>query len=114
MDIPSEGFQRFSVSHELGHYFLEGHIDQLLQTGVHVSRAGFVTADPYELEADHFAVGLLMPETPFGKEMENHEPGLAAVSPCRKLPYLPHRDRDPLRRADPRRRRGHRQHGRRH
>lgn len=77
--IPNEGFQRFSVSHELGHYFLEGHIDQLLKTGVHVSRAGFVTADPYELEADHFAAGLLMPETPFRMEMENHEPGLAAV-----------------------------------
>lgn len=77
--IPSEGFQRFSVSHELGHYFLEGHIDQLLQSGVHVSRAEFVTADPYELEADHFAAGLLMPEGPFRKEMENHEPGLAAV-----------------------------------
>jgi hypothetical protein len=28
--IPSEGFQRFSVGHELGHYFLEGHIDHLL------------------------------------------------------------------------------------
>ena len=77
--LPSEGFQRFSVSHELGHYFLEGHIDQLLKTGVHVSRAGFVTADPYELEADHFAAGLLMPETPFRKEMENYEPGLVAV-----------------------------------
>ncbi len=77
--IPSEGFQRFSVSHELGHYFLEGHIDQLLQTGVHVSRAGFVTADPCELEADHFAAGLLMPEKEFREEMERHEPGLAAV-----------------------------------
>ena len=77
--IPSAGFQRFSVSHELGHYFLEGHIDQLLQTGVHVSRAGFVTADPYELEADHFAAGLLMPEKEFREEMERHEPGLAAV-----------------------------------
>jgi hypothetical protein len=77
--IPGEGFQRFSVSHELGHYFLDGHIDQLLQSGVHISRAGFVTADPYELEADHFAAGLLMPETPFRKEMEKHEPSLAAV-----------------------------------
>ena len=26
-DIPNEGFQRFSVAHELGHYFLDGHID---------------------------------------------------------------------------------------
>jgi hypothetical protein len=77
--VPGEGFQRFSVSHELGHYFLDGHIDQLLQSGVHISRAGFVTADPYELEADHFAAGLLMPETPFRKEMEKHEPGLAAI-----------------------------------
>ena len=78
-NIPNEGFQRFSVSHELGHYFLDGHIDQLLKAGVHVSRAGFVTADPFELEADHFAAGLLMPEMAFRKEMENHEPGLAAV-----------------------------------
>ena len=57
--IASPGFQRFSVAHELGHYFLAGHIDQVLHDGVHVSRAGFVTADPYELEADHFAAGLL-------------------------------------------------------
>ena len=65
--VHSEGFQRFSGSHELGHYFLEGHLDQVLQNGVHVSHAGFVTTDPYELEADHFAAGLLMPETPFRK-----------------------------------------------
>jgi hypothetical protein len=25
--IKSSGFQRFSISHELGHYFLPGHID---------------------------------------------------------------------------------------
>src|SRR5690242_14722391 len=28
--IRSEGFQRFSVGHELGHFFLEGHIDHVL------------------------------------------------------------------------------------
>ena len=34
--IPSEGFQRFSIGHELGHYFLEGHIDHILpEDGVH-------------------------------------------------------------------------------
>jgi hypothetical protein len=39
--IQSEGFQRFSVSHELGHYFLDGHIDHLLpKDGAHSSRAG--------------------------------------------------------------------------
>ena len=77
--IPSQGFQRFSISHELGHFFLDGHLDQLLKDGVHVSRAGFVTADPYELEADHFAAGLLMPEAPFRKAMDRYDPGLDAI-----------------------------------
>lgn len=77
--IPSEGFQRFSVAHELGHFFLPGHIDQVLKDGVHLSRAGFVTSDPYELEADHFAAGLLMPETPFRKAMNKYNPGLEAI-----------------------------------
>ena len=37
--------------------------------------------DPYELEADHFAAGLLMPEAPFRKEMDAHDPGLDALAP---------------------------------
>jgi len=78
--IPSPGFQRFSVAHELGHYFLPGHVDQVLKDGFHVSRAGFVTADPYELEADHFAAGLLMPSAPFRKAMDAVDPGLDALS----------------------------------
>lgn len=77
--IPSKGFQRFSVSHELGHFMLPGHPEQVIRNGVHVSRAGFVTNDPYELEADHFAAGLLMPETPFRKEMDRYDPGLDAI-----------------------------------
>lgn len=78
--IPSKGFQRFSVSHELGHYFLAGHVDQVLKDGVHESRAGFVTADPFELEADHFAAGLLMPEKPFRAVMDRHDPSLDAIT----------------------------------
>ncbi|NRP75742.1 hypothetical protein ILFOPFJJ_06665 [Ensifer psoraleae] len=77
--IRSEGFQRFSVAHELGHYFLPGHVDQVIQNGIHVSRGGFVTNDPYELEADHFAAGLLMPEQPFRKAIDRREPGLPAI-----------------------------------
>lgn len=78
--IDSEGFQRFSVAHELGHYFLEGHIDHVLpKDGIHESHAGFVSADPYELEADNFAAGLLMPETLFRKELNRRGPGLDAV-----------------------------------
>jgi Zn-dependent peptidase ImmA (M78 family) len=79
-NIPSSGFQRFSVSHEIGHYMLAGHPDQVVKNGIHVSRAGFITNDPYELEADHFAGGLLMPEAPFRKEMDRRDAGLDAIS----------------------------------
>lgn len=79
--IPSLGFQRFSVAHELGHYFLDGHMDQVLGTsGVHESRTGFSTSDVYELEADHFAAGLLMPSVPFKRELRRRPPGLATVT----------------------------------
>jgi len=83
-NIPSKGFQRFSVAHELGHYFIEGHPDALLSQGIHVSRAGFVVADPYEQEADFFASALLMPERPFRRAIDDHAPGLACVEALRK------------------------------
>jgi len=78
--IPNEGYQRFSVGHELGHYFLDGHIDHVLpDNGVHASHAGFMSADPYELEADNFAAGLLMPSTMVRRALGRHASGLAAV-----------------------------------
>jgi len=77
--IQSVGFQRFSISHELGHYFLPGHVDQVIKNGVHVSRAGFATNDPYELEADHFAAGLLMPEKAFRDALDGFGHGLEAI-----------------------------------
>jgi hypothetical protein len=83
-DIPSRGFQRFSISHELGHYFIEGHPEALLTTGVHQSRAGFVSGDPYEQEADHFAAALLMPELPFKKAIADHDAGLGCIEALRK------------------------------
>lgn len=78
--VPNEGFQRFSVAHELGHYFLDGHIDHVLsKDGVHTSYAGFVSADPYELEADCFAASLLMPSLPFKRALRRLGPGLAVI-----------------------------------
>ena len=79
-NIPSDGFQRFSVAHELGHYFLDGHIDHVLVDGqAHLSRAGFASGDSYELEADHFAAGLLMPVQLFHTAQAKFEPGLQAI-----------------------------------
>src|SRR5690606_38808087 len=77
----NDGFEHFSIAHELGHYFLDGHIDHILPggTGIHASHAGFASDDPYEREADNFAVGLLMPSSLFRREMNRHDAGLAAV-----------------------------------
>ena len=85
--VPSEGFHRFSVAHELGHYFLDGHLDYVLPNGseVHASQAGFVSGDQYELEADNFAAGLLMPDRLFKRALENCEPGFAAIESMAKL-----------------------------
>jgi len=83
-DIPNEGFQRFSVAHELGHYFLDGHVDHVLPNdGVHASHAGFASGDPYEQEADSFAVGLLMPAKPFKRLMGRSRLGLEDIESAR-------------------------------
>lgn len=79
-NVPSVGFQRFSVAHELGHYFLDGHVDHVFARGdFHVSHACYVSGDPYEMEADHFASGLLMPERLFKPLLSKHDPGLAMI-----------------------------------
>jgi Zn-dependent peptidase ImmA (M78 family) len=64
--IDNLGVERFSIAHELGHYFLPGHVDAVLgDRDSHESHAGFGSGDCYELEADHFAAALLMPRQMF-------------------------------------------------
>lgn len=79
--IRSVGFQRFSIGHELGHYLLEGHAEQLFPEGdgVHISRAGFTSNVMHEREADHFACGLLMPDGPFKAALKRYGEGLEAI-----------------------------------
>ena len=79
--VPSAGFQNFSIAHEIGHYLLEGHFEHLFASGetVHSSRAGFVSADPFEQEADHFAAGLLMPIQLFAGAMRRCSDGLEGI-----------------------------------
>jgi Zn-dependent peptidase ImmA (M78 family) len=82
----NEGYERFSIAHELGHYFLPGHIDAVMGPGgIHESRAGFVSADRYEKEADHFAAGLLMPKHLFVPALATAGKGLSAVEHLRSL-----------------------------
>lgn len=78
--IRSRAFQRFTVAHELGHYFVDGHWDRMEAAGVHVSRAGFGRSkDPFETEADHFAASLLMPRAQVRRLLNREPTGLAAV-----------------------------------
>ena len=59
--IRCEGFQNFTVAHEIGHYCLDGHPMAVLKDGAHYSRSGYISKDPYEEEADAFASEFLMP-----------------------------------------------------
>lgn len=78
--VRSEGFQRFSIAHELGHFYLPGHPEHIFSSGsVHESRAGFASGDPIELQADHFAAGLLMPSALFAKEAAKYSDGFTAI-----------------------------------
>ena len=80
--IDNEGFKRFSIAHELGHYFLEGHCDHLFPgiEGRHESQAGFHSGNKHEMEADHFSAGLLMPRKLFKKAVyQQRTTGLQAI-----------------------------------
>ena len=78
--IDNIGFQNFSVAHELGHYYLPGHIDAVLSNSdVHKSHADFASGDRYEIEADHFAATLLMPRALFTRAMSIAGDGLPAI-----------------------------------
>jgi Zn-dependent peptidase ImmA (M78 family) len=80
-DITSHGFQRFTVSHELGHYFLDGHPQEILKSSpMHLSRAGFSQGNSsIEIEADHFASGLLMPTPLTRAVLDRAKIGLAGI-----------------------------------
>lgn len=63
---------RFSIAHELGHYFLPAHREYVLSGNWHGSRCDFVSDKPTEREADSFAAALLMPRQRFCGEVERH------------------------------------------
>lgn len=84
--IDNEGFQSFSIAHELGHYFLDGHPAHVFRDGErHASSAGFGSKDPVEVEADCFAASLLMPSSLFRPAMNKFRDGLAAIQGLKGL-----------------------------
>lgn len=84
--IRNEGFIRFCVAHELGHYFLDGHIDAIFSGGhrIHESTSGFVSDDRFERQADQFAAALLMPKGLFVQAIEEAEFGFPAIEQLKR------------------------------
>lgn len=77
--IDNPGFQRFCVAHELGHYTIPDHPDKILADGFHESHAGFISDNSCEIEADHFASGLLMPSYLFKAALNKVQSGMLAI-----------------------------------
>lgn len=68
----SEGRIRFSIAHELGHYYLDEHRDRIMAGQLHNSESDFQSRDPHEEQADEFAAALLMPQELFVREVNRH------------------------------------------
>ena len=85
--IRSPGFHRFTIGHELGHYFLPGHPEELQKVGpLHASKAGFSAGDrPIEIEADHFSSGLLLPGKLVRNTLDDAPIGLSGIEMLAEL-----------------------------
>lgn len=64
-----QGRVRFSVAHELAHFYLPEHRKRLLEGNSHSSHSDFVSKKAREREADQFAAELLMPRGLFEAEV---------------------------------------------
>jgi Zn-dependent peptidase ImmA (M78 family) len=72
---------RFTVGHELGHYFIDEHRNALSSGAApaHGSLCEFESELAVEREADQFGSHLLMPSAEFEKLARRHKPGLAGI-----------------------------------
>ena len=71
---------RFTIAHELGHFYLDSHREFLLKGGgAHGSCTDFLADTLVEREADCFAAGLLMPSYLLGHRVNEEPPCLGAV-----------------------------------
>ena len=61
------GRTRFSIAHELGHFYIPEHRNLLLTGKSHNSHSGFISEKRLEREADEFASYLLIPQSYFKK-----------------------------------------------
>lgn len=78
---------RFTVAHELGHFYLDEHRRALVLRGAtHGSFTEFATSKLVERQADCFAAGMLMPRYLVGRRINiEPEPNLALIYECAAL-----------------------------
>jgi Zn-dependent peptidase ImmA (M78 family) len=77
---------RFTIAHELGHYFIDEHRNKLAN-GISLSFNGNLNdreLKQIEIAANHFAANLLMPKTHFRKKAQKLEIGLAGILKLKK------------------------------
>jgi len=79
-----QGRVRFSIAHELGHFYLPDHRAYLLSGQFHNSQSDFVSSKVWEREADRFAARLLMPTELFRDEVRARD-GFLTLPDLRKL-----------------------------
>jgi Zn-dependent peptidase ImmA (M78 family) len=82
IESPDSPRARFTLSHELGHYFIDDHRNALSsgKTPAHRSKCEYESYDlAVEQEADLFASSFLMPTVRFLKEAKGAKPGLPAI-----------------------------------
>lgn len=78
----TDGQRRFTLCHELAHYFLDGHVDVLFGgSEVHMSDTSHFRGikEWYEVEADAFAAELLVPTSIARRVIAKAGTGLSAV-----------------------------------
>ena len=75
-----DGRVRFSVAHELAHFYIPEHRDRLMKGRMHNSKPDFRSRDPREEEADEFAASLLMPEELFVAEVRRFRQGICTLA----------------------------------
>lgn len=79
------GRVRFSLAHELGHYYIPHHREELLAGKCHNSVSDFLSRDLKEREADEFAASLLMPEDLFVSKVREHRQGVCTLAELARL-----------------------------
>jgi hypothetical protein len=81
----SFGRVRFSLGHELGHFYLPHHRERLLKGSAHDSQSDYRSRNPIEQEADRFSANLLMPRSLFVNAVKGFRQRVCDLKYLRRL-----------------------------